>query len=285
MRKINISEFPSILNLLHDPDERTFELLEPQLYNQNEDFYQKLDKEYKHTNEEILKVRLEKIFYNRNYKKILDAFRNLPFDENGDLKLESAVMLLAKTEYPNLDEYKYTKTLDEMAEQLSKILLPTIKDPLLVIEIINEYFFSELGFRGNDSNYLDPDNSYINKVIERKTGIPITLSVLYLLITNRLGLPFYGVGMPGHFIVMYKQGNFEVFTDPFNQGRLLTRNDCINFLNYSGYGFLERYLHPTSNRDILCRMVRNLLLVYRENNNPEKSQYLREVLDIIETNY
>jgi regulator of sirC expression with transglutaminase-like and TPR domain len=284
MKKLKIEDIKNIIKLLEDPEPKVFELLEPQLVVQEQDFYLTLKEELQKNSNKLVRDRLEKVFYNIYYKNIDHLFRNIPLIENGDIDLEEATFLLATFGYPDLNIDEYKKQIDDMADRLNK-KVKNILDPLAMIDAVNEFVFREEGFMGNQIDYTDTDNTFINMVIDRRTGIPITLSVIYLMLAKRLSLPFYGVGMPGHFILQYKRDNFEVFIDPYYAGQILSKKDCINFLFFSGYGFLERYLDITSNKEILKRMIRNLLLIYKEQNDDKKYDKLRDILNIIDINY
>lgn len=179
--------------------------------------------------------------------------------------LETGAFLLAETRYPTISRDKYCPQLDEIADQLRLQVSP--EDPQFSIQAINHLLFERLKFRGNKENYYDPDNSYINRVMDRRTGIPITLSTLYLFLTTRLGLPVAGVGMPGHFILKWEKRDSEarpLFIDPFNRGNILTEKDCADFLGRSGFAFSPEMLAVVNSRRILARMCNNLVAVYRQ---------------------
>jgi regulator of sirC expression with transglutaminase-like and TPR domain len=151
--------------------------------------------------------------------------------------------------------------------------------PLKVIQTLNEYLFTELGFRGNTDNYYDPDNSYLNRVLERRTGIPITLSVIYLELAKQIGFPMVGIGMPGHFLIRPEFEGAGIFVDAFHQGEVLFREDCEVRLQqiYQQPVKLEpRFLNPLSNRQILARMLANLKFIYIN------QQQFTKALEIIE---
>jgi regulator of sirC expression with transglutaminase-like and TPR domain len=149
------------------------------------------------------------------------------------------------------------------------------------VKTINRYLFVDQGFSGNTSKYYDVDNSYLNRVLERKTGIPISLSTVYMLIGKRLGLPLYGVGMPGHFLVKYETGRYRIFVDSFNGGALLTQRDCARFLDQAGYGFDERYLQKTTARSILIRMIKNLVAIYNKMEDIPRAARLTRFIEIL----
>ena len=125
------------------------------------------------------------------------------------------------------------------------------------------------------------ENSYLNKVLERKTGIPISLCTVYLLIGKRLDLPVYGVGMPGHFLVKYEAGRYQIFVDSFNGGALLTQRDCARFLDQAGYGFDERFLETTPTRSILIRMIKNLVAIYNKMGDVPRAARLTRFIEIL----
>jgi regulator of sirC expression with transglutaminase-like and TPR domain len=185
--------------------------------------------------------------------------------------LEPGCWLLAKTRYPELDETPYHVRLDGMARELRERLTGR-ETPRATIEVCNRYFFRRLGFRGNEDDYYDPDNSYLNRVLDRRLGVPITLSVLYLLIGWRLCLPLQGVNMPGQFLLKWQSPTVQFFIDPFNEGQLLDVEDCKSLCEHLGYGFSPAYLAPATSRQMLLRMCRNLQAIYAESDPSRAAQ-------------
>src|SRR5207244_9036985 len=139
-----------------------------------------------------------------------------------------------------------------------------------IVKTINRYLFIEQKFTGNTQEYYDVDNSYLNKVLERKTGIPISLSVAYMLVGKRLELPVFGVGMPGHFIVKYEADRYRIFVVCFNGGALLTQKDCARFLAQAGYGFDGRALHKTAPVTRLIRSSKHRRATYNQHETATK---------------
>lgn len=179
------------------------------------------------------------------------------------LDLEKGAMLLAATHYPEINAAAYSAVLDGFAGELREWLAQGDQQQNLLVRM-NEYIFGTLGFTGNMENYYDPENSFLNCVLDRRTGNPVSLCVIYILITRRLGLPVTGVGLPGHSVCRYVSGNEEVFVDAFNLGKLLTRKDCIEHLNRCKHEVREEYLSPMSARRMLARMCGNLEQIYVE---------------------
>lgn len=184
-----------------------------------------------------------------------------------DLDLARAALLLAKFEYPRLDIDTYIVRLDQLANAVEGKLYQRadFAQPFAILSTINEHLYHHLDFRGNKANYYDPKNSFLNEVIDRRLGIPITLSVVYMEIARRLGLHVEGVGMPGHFLMRCSIDNEEIFLDAFNGARLLSRTDCKELLTniYGQNTDLDlRFLKPVTKREILARMLLNLKNIY-----------------------
>ena len=180
-----------------------------------------------------------------------------------DFDLEAGVWLLVQTTYPDINVEAYQAVLDGYAAELRERLNPGAagKETLAVM---SKYLFEELGFTGNETNYYDPQNSYLNRVMDRRTGNPINLSLLYLLLARRLQLPMAGIGLPGHFICRYQSASEEIFLDAFNRGKLMTKSDCLQLLSHVSQDAREEFLSPASARRILTRIGNNLHQVYRQ---------------------
>lgn len=180
------------------------------------------------------------------------------------INLARAALYIAQEVYPDLDIEEYENALQVMASEIGD-RLPAERYPLRVIRAINHYLYDELRFQGNDRQYYDPDNSYLNRVIDRRTGIPISLSLVYLEIAKRLDFPMVGVGMPGHFLIRPDQPDLSFFVDPFNGGEVLFEQDCENLLQ-TLYGravtLQPNFLEAVSPRRFLLRMLANLKGIY-----------------------
>lgn len=178
------------------------------------------------------------------------------------ISLARAALVIASSEYPALDPAKYIDRLDRMAVNLGG-RIATETNPYDTIARINRYLYDQEGFSGNSEDYYDPRNSFLNEVLDRKTGIPITLSTVYLEIAERVGLPLVGVGMPGHFLV--KHPYFDILIDPFSKGRILSEEECrdrVTQLLGEQVPFHKAFLQAVSKRHILSRMLNNLHAIY-----------------------
>ena len=181
-----------------------------------------------------------------------------------DFRLAEGALLVALEAYPDLDVDAYRRRLDGMAETISARLGLEL-EPRRIVSHINACLFKEQGFRGNRRDYYDTRNSFLNEVLDRKVGIPITLSIIYLDIGRRVGLPINGVGLPGHFVVQYGAHPEPFYIDPFHGGKLLSEQDCaarVAQIHGQDLPWQESYLDAVSDLHILARVLNNLKVIY-----------------------
>ncbi len=192
-------------------------------------------------------------------------FASLLEADDDHILLAEAALTIARIEYPGLAFAPYLATLNDLAARVQS-RVPHVAETRDVIAALNTVLFDEEGFCGNCDDYYDPRNSFLNDVLERKTGIPITLALVYLEVARRVGFPLFGVGMPGHFLLKhYDQDGRETFIDAFNSGRIMTADDCQRRLDeiYAGQMALQpHFLMSMTRRQILTRMLNNLKGIY-----------------------
>jgi regulator of sirC expression with transglutaminase-like and TPR domain len=194
-----------------------------------------------------------------------------------DFDLEQAAWLLAMTQYPEINVAGYHALLDSYADDLRE-RVETGGKPHKTLASLNQYLFDELGFAGNEQNYYDPENSYLNRVMDRRTGNPVSLCLVYLLLARRLRLPVAGIGLPGHFICRYQSSSGEFYIDAFNHGKLLAKADCIQYLVQGNYAVRDDYLAPVTPRRLLLRMCGNLHQIYLHLEQAESATRLQRYL-------
>lgn len=197
----------------------------------------------------------------------LERFQTLVRRPEQDLDLAEAALLLATDEYPDLDVAAYLARLEDLARSARERLREDA-DLEETIVALNCFLFIEQGFAGNTRDYYDPRNSFLNEVLDRRLGIPITLSILYMEVGRRLGLAFEGVSFPGHFLVKFSTREGDVVLDPFYGGVPLSEEDLMDRLE-EVYGeaaavrtALPQLLHTAGKREILVRLLRNLKGIY-----------------------
>jgi regulator of sirC expression with transglutaminase-like and TPR domain len=216
----------------------------------------------------------------------LDQFSELVSRRDEKIELARACLQIAEDAYPGLDVDGYVGEIDRFAKRLRARLAndAVVEDRVISL---NEFLFDDLGFSGNTGDYYDPRNSYLNEVLDRRTGIPITLAVLYMEIGRRIELPFEGVSFPGHFLVRLPLRGGTLVLDPFSGGLPQSESELRERLKRvipreAAGGVpvaelpLDQFLEPASNRQIVARVLRNLKVVYREADQPER---LLEVLN------
>ena len=181
----------------------------------------------------------------------------------GDFDLATGALLVASTGDSNVDIDACRDNLDRMAEA-ARARIPSEAGPLEELNAITDLLFGVIGFSGNRDDYYDPNNSYLHQVLERRLGIPITLSLLCIEVGRRAGVPVLGIGMPGHFLVRHRdEANY--FVDAFNGGLLMNRDECGAVLRQAAgedVRLEERHLDPVTPREILARVLRNLKAIY-----------------------
>lgn len=197
--------------------------------------------------------------------------------------VEKCLKLAQTFGYPNLSITKYVDKLNSMGETL-RDLISDVKNPTYLISMLNEYMFNTLGFSGNRDDYYNPDNNFLNMVIDKKTGIPITLSIIYVDLARHIGLDLRPVGFPSHFLVKHTE---EMIIDPFEGGRILTIDDLHEILNRSyggGVEFAPQFLDEIEPEKILIRIARNLKNSYTESFNYKMSMHCINFILSIEPN-
>jgi regulator of sirC expression with transglutaminase-like and TPR domain len=183
-----------------------------------------------------------------------------------DVPLAEAALAVAAEEYPAIESARYIARLDELAKRV-RMHAPESVRAASVLMAIRAVLFDEERFRGNDEDYYDPRNSFLNEVLDRRLGIPISLSILYIEVARRAGLVLQGVAFPGHFLVKYAPpGGPEVFIDPYNGGEVLSADECVARFTAAAHGrtIEPRHLVGVGTRQILARMLHNLKRIYLE---------------------
>jgi regulator of sirC expression with transglutaminase-like and TPR domain len=209
-------------------------------------------------------------------QRLLDALR----DDRSTVPLDVAALEIASIEFPGLDADAASFRLDNLAEQL-RFQVSRNASGLEFITGCNELLFDIMQFRGNEEDYYDPRNSCLNSVLMRRLGIPISLSLVYMEVTRRLGRTVYGVGLPGHFIVAYEDTQARYWIDPFHGGRILSFADCCALAKErAGVDVRANpaVLSAVNKRQILVRILSNLKAIYLRGEAFEKA---RQVLDLL----
>jgi|TARA_B110000014_G_C20062438_1_gene553390 regulator of sirC expression with transglutaminase-like and TPR domain len=215
----------------------------------------------------------------REFDYSMDEWKSCLKSEKNNL-IEKCLKIAQILEYPNLDISSYIEKINDIGISLRNLIVKR-KNITYQISILNEYLFDKSGFQGDMNDYYNPKNNFLNHVIENKSGIPITLSIIYSEVAKYLDLDFKIVGFPSHVIVKFGD---EMLLDPFHHGKLLSLDDLQEIL-YNNYGdgvqLLPEYLNETSTDEILIRMLRNLKNSYTESYAYEMAKKCNKMILVI----
>jgi regulator of sirC expression with transglutaminase-like and TPR domain len=274
----------AMISLLDDEDEAIFKSVSKELFGVFKSDrpeaaeVMRLIVEKKNGASDFVSARIEDFIDEIQFQKLSPQFLRGLMD---GATLESFVFMIMHIGYPDADAAIYKRELARLESALRVAYFTSSMTEVDKVFMMSVALFEREGYRGNAAGYYEPDNSYINRVVERKLGIPISLGAIYLMLAERLGLPIYGVNMPAHFMLKYEKYNLELFIDPFNQGRVLDKQDCIRFLQNSGVPYVEQYLAKAPTIDIVERMLNNLRNSYTELGNTPKLHVIDRYLNII----
>ena len=202
-------------------------------------------------------------------EQIDEEFTRIAALPDDQIDLAHGAILIAQAAYPDIEVSLYLDRLDRLAARVKHDMAADM-EAADIIAGINHVMYDEENFCANRENYYDPDNSYLNRVLDRKTGIPITLSLIYIEIARRLGLDVRGIGLPGHFIAALYHESGKIFIDPFNGGKICTMDDCLEIVrNYTGETEAPglHWLESVNKNELLARILRNLKLIYARREN------------------
>lgn len=207
--------------------------------------------------------------------------------DEADWSLAEAALLIASVEYPDIDVSRHLQHLEELADTLA-VRAQAFSSALDRVTELNRFLFEDQGFRANADNYYDPRNSYLNQVLDRRLGIPITLSILYMEVGKRLSLGLQGVSFPGRFLVKFPHAQGEIVLDPFAGGASLGLTELETLLK-SSFGDAHEQLPPLSQllnaagkKDTLVRLLRNLKSIYLHTSQTPKALSMLDLMLLIE---
>ena len=276
LKELSESERAALLTLLADEDPAVFQTIRERILACGPAAVAWL-RPYRLTADPALRRRVKEIIRHFERQDADNRFLTFCLKHGEEFDLELAAWLFAQTRYPEINVAAYQAVLDSHAAELrERIIFCSTSEEILTV--VNKYLFEELGFTGNEANYYEPANSYLNRVLDRRTGNPINLCLLYLLIARRLRLPVTGIGLPGHFICRFQSSSEEMYIDVFNRGRFLKKADCVQFLQHGNYSLRDDFLSPVSPRRILMRICSHLHQIYTNLENSDETTRLQRYL-------
>lgn len=278
MKLLTDSTLKALVRLL-DEEEKHLPVIRANLIKAGESALPYLD-EAMESLDPLVRERARQISATLRFSALRESFNRFAELADREMDLEKGICMVAQYAYPDLDWDPYAMELDRIAASIEVDL----RDEMYmedVVDVINEHIFDREGFRPDNRRFYDPQNSYLNRVIERRMGIPITLSIIYLLLAQRLKLPISGVAVPGHFLVRYDGPYETLWIDPFNEGAVLNRDDCEELLRSMGYPVLDEYLRPCTTREIVARMLNNLSQVFSREGDSRQAEDVKSLVKIL----
>lgn len=281
----------ALIRLIEDPDENIFQHVRNEIIGLGSDAIPLLENSWEEDDYGLLfQSRIEDLIQEIQAGNIQSDIKNWLDSEEKDL-LHGAI-LIAKLQFPNLDEEKILSTINSI---YSSIWLELSEDMTCFekIRTFNRVFFQDYGFHGNKKNLLSPENSFINRVLESKKGNPLSLGLVYSVIAQRLGMPIYGVNLPNQYVLTYiptalenlwdlQKGGIDgpFYINVFARGGLFDRKEIKRFLESINQPELPEYFEPCSNTATIRRMVNNIINGYTQIGNQEKIDLFSEIRDL-----
>jgi regulator of sirC expression with transglutaminase-like and TPR domain len=282
----NSTEIKALVKLLDDTDPEVFEQVAKRLLEHGTSVIHFLETEWEKSLDTLLQERIENIVHQIQFNTVKEDL-NLWY-QSGAFDLLQGALVVNRYQYPDLDEQKIINQLEEIKREIWTSLQYEMSS-VEKIKLINHIFYNIHGFKGNTKNHHDPQNSYINQVLETKKGNQISLAIIYATIAQKLDIPVYGVNLPQHFILGYideskrEEHEFGVlfYINAFNKGAIFGKHDVDQFLRQLNLQPLPGFYAPCSNVEIIRRIIRNLISAYENLGSEEKVQELKELQDIL----
>jgi regulator of sirC expression with transglutaminase-like and TPR domain len=279
-------EINSMIRLLDDPDTEIFEHIHNKLISYGGEVIYYLESAWEQAFDPIQQERIANLVHEIQFGIVKEELKL--WYQSGAFDLLQGVLTINKYQYPDLDEQKVINQIEAIKRD---IWLQMIYDSSAAeqVKLINHVFYNIHGFSGNTSNHQDPQNSYLNQVLDTKKGNQISLAIIYSIIAQKLDIPVYGVNLPQHFILAYVdetmetefEGGILFYINAFNKGFIFGRRDVDMFLKQLNLKADKQFYEPCSNADIVRRVLRNLISSYENLGSAEKVKELNELLDIL----
>jgi regulator of sirC expression with transglutaminase-like and TPR domain len=276
------AEIESLIFLLEDPDPFVQEQVQLRFMELGDRAVPLLDQIRVQTKDKEEKKRAKEVLHKLTFSTLKGDFAELLLEGIGNrAQLERAVITLARFGHPTLRESEYVKILDHFADMIRPSLRYK-RSEREKMRILMKFIFEDLNFRGDNKDYHNPANGFIDQVIERRKGLPISLSLVAMFIARRLQLPVFGVNMPIHFMLAFVGEKEEQLIDPYDQGAEVSYDQCYFFLKKNNVTPKPEHFKMASDIDILARCIRNLMHSYERNEEHDRVQELKSLLGLVE---
>ncbi|GAB1463537.1 transglutaminase-like domain-containing protein [Pedobacter sp.] len=282
----NVGEIYALVKLLDDPDEEVFLHVQEKLLEYGYDAIAYLESAWEKSLDTLLQERIENIVHSIQFTNVKQDL-NLWY-QSGAFDLLQGALIINRYQFPDLDEQVIINQIEDIKREIW-VGLQYEMSSIEKIKLINHVFYNQFGFSGNTKNHHDPQNSYLNQVLESKKGNQISLAIIYSTVAQKLDIPVYGVNLPQHFILGYiDEGNPDrehavlFYINAFNKGAIFGKHDVDQFLRQLNLKPQPGFYAPCSNAEIARRIIRNLVSAYENLGATEKVNELKQLQDILE---
>lgn len=281
----NLAEISALVKLLDDPDQSIYEQVQQRLLEYGNEAISELESAWEQSLDTLLQERIENIVHTIQFNNVKEDL-NLWY-QSGAFDLLQGALVINRYQYPDLDEQAVIFQIEEIKREIW-IGLQYEMSSIEKIKLINHVFYNQFGFSGNTKNHHDPQNSYLNQVLESKKGNQISLAIIYATLAQKLDIPVYGVNLPQHFILGYidesnaeKEYGVLFYINAFNKGAIFGKHDVDQFLRQLNLEPQPGFYSPCSNTEIIRRIIRNLISAYENLGAADKVDELKQLQDIL----
>ena len=281
----NIAEIDALVKLLDDPDEEVYQHVQNRLLTYGTEVISYLESAWEQSLNTVLQERIENLVHTIQFTTVKEDL-NLWY-QSGAFDLLQGALIINRYQFPDLNEQLIINQIEEIKREIWFNLQYEMSS-IEKIKLINHVFYHQYGFSGNTKNHHDPQNSYLNQVLESKKGNQISLAILYATLAQKLDIPVYGVNLPQHFILGYidesnaeKEYGVLFYINAFNKGAIFGKHDVDQFLRQLNLEPQPGFYSPCSNAEIIRRVIRNLISAYENLGSPEKVNELKELQEIL----
>lgn len=286
------TEIHALISLLDDPDEKVYHQIRAKLLSMGHEVIPELESAWENSFDTVLQQRIEGIIQRIQSESLVRAFKQWALPDDQDLL--TGALLVARSQYPDLNESLIRKHLDQIKQDIWLELNNNLT-ALEKVRVINHILFDVHNFGGNTSNFHAPQNSYINNVLETKKGNQVSLSVIYAVIAQDLRIPIYGVNLPEHFVLAYIDQNVNqipgimdvdsvlFYINPFSRGSVVSKKEIEAFIRQQRLEAQPEFFAPCSNMTIIRRLLNNLMASYEKLGYPNKVDELRILRDALDS--
>lgn len=271
-------ELKALVSLLDDQDDAIVTQVVDKIRSLGKDAIPYLEHEWETNFNPLVQRRIEELIHDLQYELL--KFRIQEWYESKDQDLLTGLWLIATYQYPDLEIEKLKQELEQIYYEAWLEFKPDLY-PLDQVKVLNGVLFNKLRFGANTKNFHSPGNSMINVVLESHKGNPITLSILYMLVAQKLKMPVYGVNLPNLFIVIYKDGKVPFYINAFNKGLIFSRQDIENYIHELRLTPQDSFFEPCTSLEIIRRVFRNLIMSFDKMGEHEKAEEVKELLLLI----